>query len=369
MTYYINQLREGNLTNLRYTDSIHTLDTMTSLQRRNSFRGNNFFTIVKHDLFLQYYQNHPKTNDPADFVQLLVSMSSAQCSDDRDRIFALNSLGGRPTEVNYTNTTEAVFTRFAIEECTYSLETLYCCGAFSSTILPSFVPDWRSPRQWIPLKSFEGRLPSQYPLSETARLPNSPPHRPVFIDSRMMIVYALPLTRIATKGPALQDNWHTNPWRLLGKILKFYAHRDDLESLLIDPHCLDQLMKTLTSGAIRSGTHLDGWLQFGKTSQSTWQACDLDPTEFCNCGNQCFCEYPQTHTNNYNILQRIERLMQGRCTFKTERGDWGIGPASMLLGDQIFTFPDCQYPLVLRPSPPGVGQLTRTQYEPLLITW
>jgi hypothetical protein len=178
MTYYINQLRlsKGNLTNSRSAESIHTLDTMTSFQRRNSFRESSFFTSVKHDLFLQYYQNHPKTNSPADFVQLVVNMSLGHGSDDRDWIFTSNSLGGRLTRVNYTEATEAVPTWFAIEGCIYSLETLYCCGAFPSTILPSFVLDWRSPRQWIPLKSFEGQLPSQCLLSESARLSNSLPN-------------------------------------------------------------------------------------------------------------------------------------------------------------------------------------------------
>jgi hypothetical protein len=56
MAYYINKLRpsiEGTLTHSRYNDSIHTLVTMTSLQRRNIFRGSNLFRFVKHDLFLQ----------------------------------------------------------------------------------------------------------------------------------------------------------------------------------------------------------------------------------------------------------------------------------------------------------------------------
>jgi hypothetical protein len=42
-------------------------------------------------------------------------MSSAKCPDGRDRIFALNSLDGRTTRVNYTEATEAIFARFAIK--------------------------------------------------------------------------------------------------------------------------------------------------------------------------------------------------------------------------------------------------------------
>jgi hypothetical protein len=64
-------------------------------------------------------------------------MSSAKCPDDRDRIFALNSLDGRTTRVNYTEATEAIFARFAIKamakrrslECWKRQSGPVCCVA------------------------------------------------------------------------------------------------------------------------------------------------------------------------------------------------------------------------------------------------
>jgi hypothetical protein len=63
------------------------------------------------------------------------------------------------------------------------------------------------------------------------------------------------------------------------------------------------------------------------------------------------------HRNVHNILQRIERMMHGRVIFTTQRGNWGIGLASILLNDYIVAYLNCQYPLILRPSVPGASSL------------
>jgi hypothetical protein len=362
MTYFIDQLRiprNESLNDVNITGSLHMLESMTSLQRRNSFHGNSFMTRVKHDIFQRYYQHHPKQSGPPDFIQLLVSMSSAECSDDRDRIYALNSLGGRPTTVDYKASTEDVFKRFAIEECGHSLETLYCCAAFPSERLPSWSPDWRAPRHWLPIMSFEGRPPSHQLLSEEARQPNLPSCRPVFVDSETMIVHAISFTYVATEGPQLLDGWSVHPWRTLRRILEFYTPSQQPDAATFDVHDLDRLMKTLTAGAIQSGTNLDGWLHSNKTTDGVWRACDNNPDVVCNCSDKSFCEFPWLHINVHNILQRITRLMEGRCTFVTHRGDWGIGSVSMLSGDQVVALPSCRYPLILRPSMPGVSHLSR----------
>jgi hypothetical protein len=167
-------------------------------------------------------------------------------------------------------------------------------------------------------------------------------------------------TSVATKGPRLLDTWYIEPWDILRKLHQFYTQSEGVGTSPTDTHALDQLVKTLTAGAICSGANLAGWLQFGTRLSDPWRVCNEDVDKSCDCHDRSFCEYPRMHLNIHSILQRIERLMQGRCTFRSQGRHWGIGPSSMLSGDMIVALPKCRYPLILRPSAPGVS--TRACY-------
>lgn len=108
--------------------------------------------------------------------------------------------------------------------------------------------------------SFEGRPPSHLLLSEEAGQPNQPARRPVFVDSKTMIVHAIPFVFVAAKGQQLLEDWSAYPWRTLQKILQFHTPRQQPNSSTLDPPALDGLMKTLIAGSVRSGRNLDGWL-------------------------------------------------------------------------------------------------------------
>lgn len=354
MTYFIDQLRKISFDIPPHiAESIHVLETITSLFRRTRFRGSGLVTNVMHDVYNQYYRHHPKSNDAADFIQLLVSMNSARCSDDRDRLYALNSLRRNPMAVDYQKTTDEVYSTFAIMECTESLETLYCSGAFPSQCLPSWVPDWRSPRQWIPIKCFEGRPPSHQLLSDSLRNPNLLSYKPIFINSKTMVVNAVTFTFVTSKGPQLYENWTFNPWLCLSKYLGFYKRAAGLKSLpknVHDVQSLDLLMCTLTAGAIRSGKNLDQWFDAYNSSSSYKRARKEYVDACCECKDSSFCAYPAVHSNIFNILERIEQILKGRCTFVTDSGHWGVGPAPLLSGDLIVAIPGCRYPLAMRPK-------------------
>ncbi|KAH7371014.1 heterokaryon incompatibility protein-domain-containing protein [Pyrenochaeta sp. MPI-SDFR-AT-0127] len=357
MTYFIDQLRKISFDIPPHiAESIHVLETITSLFRRTHFRGAGFMTNVMHDVYQQYYRHHPKSNGTADFIQLLISMNTAQCSDDRDRLYALNSLRCDPMNVDYQKTTEEVYSTFAITECTQSLETLYCCGAFPSQNLPSWVPDWRSPRQWIPIKCFEGRPPSHQLLSDSLRNPNLASRKPYFINTKTMVVNAVIFTFVVSKGPQLYENWTFNPWLCLSKYLNYYkrtAGSGSPKKSAHDAQYLDRLVCTLTAGAIRSGENLGQWFEAYSSASSYKRARKEYVDACCDCKDVSFCAYPAVHSNNFNILERVEQILKGRCTFVTDSGHWAVGPASLLSGDLVVALPGCSYPFAMRPKGPA----------------
>jgi hypothetical protein len=365
MAYYIDLLRESSYDIPPHImESIYVLETMTTLfyQRRPHQTG--ILTDIKYGLYPQYYHYFLRRRLGTDFMQLLVSVHSARCSDDRDQIYALNNLRHEPEIADYQRSTDDVFISFATTECKHSLETLYFSGAFpSSHNLPSWAPDWRSSRHWIPMKSFEGQPPSSRLLSDSPRDPTPTPQEPVFIDSVTMSLNAVIFTFVATKGPGLFEGWTLRPWQCLTRYLEFFSCKAELGRSVQDNDTytiedFDRLVMTLTACAITSGANLRSWLD----------ASPMVPTRtnfgfsemLCRCDDISFCEYDQMHSNNFNILDRMSEIIKGRCTFITDRGDWAVGPASLSLGDFLVALPGCSYPLVMRMkvSTTRVGHLT-----------
>lgn len=84
--------------------------------------------------------------------ELLFDFHEVQCSDDRDRLYALRSLSRWPVPVDYEKPTEQIYTDFALKELSLRPEILCCSGAFPSATerycLPSWVPDWGHHNEW-----------------------------------------------------------------------------------------------------------------------------------------------------------------------------------------------------------------------------
>jgi hypothetical protein len=85
-----------------------------------------------------------------DPLSMFVDFSTAECTNERDRIYALNALGSMRMPVSYNNSVEEVFITYAkmhVDLDNYAI--INCAGAFRSkkTVLPSWVPDW----QYLPI--------------------------------------------------------------------------------------------------------------------------------------------------------------------------------------------------------------------------
>jgi hypothetical protein len=309
-------------------------------------------TDIKYGMNLRYYHYFLRRHDGTDFMQLLVSVYSARCSDDRDQIYALNNLRHEPEIADYQRSTDDVFIAFATTECKDSLETLYFSGAFpSSNGLPSWAPDWRSSRQWIPIKSLKGRPPSLRLLFDSPRESTPSPQKPVFIDPVTMSLNAVIFTFVATKGLGLFENWTLRPWQCLTRYLEFFSCKPDLgrsvqENDTYKVEDFGRLVTTLSAGAITSGDNLRSWLEAMPTVPARTN--DSFSEMICRCDDISFCEYDDMHSNNLNILDKMSGVMKGRCTFITDGGDWAVVPASLSLGDFLVALPGCSYPLVMR---------------------
>ncbi|KAH7074059.1 hypothetical protein FB567DRAFT_188365 [Paraphoma chrysanthemicola] len=87
--------------------------------------------------------------------EVLFRFQNAQCENDRDRLYALNSLSRWPVEVDYGSDTDDIYTRFALKEVAVRLEFLNYAAAYAlssrASLLPSWVPDWRSTPMYSPL--------------------------------------------------------------------------------------------------------------------------------------------------------------------------------------------------------------------------
>jgi hypothetical protein len=89
-----------------------------------------------------------------DPLSMFVDFSTAECTNERDRIYALNALGSIHMPVSYTDSVEDVFIAYAKMHANLeNYAILNCAGAFRSTktTLPSWIPDWQYLPMYTPL--------------------------------------------------------------------------------------------------------------------------------------------------------------------------------------------------------------------------
>ncbi|KAF2251284.1 HET-domain-containing protein [Trematosphaeria pertusa] len=336
----------------------------------------------------QRSDSYPNFCQPT-MLELLVKYYAAECSDDRDRLFALNSLSSDPVPVNYSKSAEQVYYDYAKAEVTVRPGLLLSCGAsFAATsdALPTWVPDWRSSPKFRPV-SF---------MIDSAR-DDSNTTTPPTIESGILKIEAHERAKV---GQVVN-----------GDLNDFSSHEGDLAKVLqvwydyFHQHCAQSsssvrqdgdviFVGAVTAGHVRLGqgrfvrlvpdffknplapataarskfilTYLsqltDCQLTFGGKDVTSIRD-DRVLFDYTPCSED---EMVPSHNDpdlSTNFHQVAAQLVPGRRCFFTEAGEFGMGPASMRVGDIIVTFPGSRTPIVLRSCTPQKAFCSQTQHS------
>jgi hypothetical protein len=313
---------------------------------------------------------------------LLFVFHEAMCSDDRDRIYALDGITPWKVPVSYLETVEATYLRYATMHIDYeNVALLNCSGAFPCTTrgLPSWVPDWRASPKFTPVTTGLWLGKTRDKFSGEVRYSGS---RAVLCITGTAFATVRQVGARATYPVAengllpLLMNWHTlseqcttassNPSLQQTSFIETITLGcvEPVESTKMDT--TDAVFNNLVNSAsTKHGTQdqvqpnqvppkFQAALRGLAFSKDVWSAFDLtlysaifgglgrtEARSLCFMG--LFDESPQ------DFIRVLQHTTGGRRCFLTDDGTLGFGPADMEPGDIIVSFPTGYTPYVLRP--------------------
>jgi hypothetical protein len=319
---------------------------------------------------------------------LLFVFHEAMCSDNRDRIYALDCITPWKVPVSYLDTVEATYLRYATKHIEYENATLLnCSGAFPCTTrgLPSWVPDWRASPKFTPVTTrlwlgrtkdeFKGNVRysgskailcimgttlatvvqvgarASYPVAENELMPllmdwyslseqcitGSQSTSSSSTTTSMSVPFVQTITLGAVEPTeSTQINCENAISDLLVSATEIKQEEHDKARKMVIPPNLQIALRGLSFSK-----HV--WSRFDLTLYSTIfgglgrsQARSL-------CFMGLFDDSPQ------DFIRVLQHTIGGRKCFFTDDGTFGFGPADMEPGDIIISVPTGYTPYVLRP--------------------
>lgn len=329
----------------------------------------------------------------SDPLALFVDFATAECTNERDRIYALSALNNLRVPVTYTDSVENIFTDYAkLHVSIGNLAILNCAAAFRSSrsFLPTWVPDW----QYLPIYT---------PLATQLM-----PERHEESRSRCMQVIEVQaygknptLNIIGTSLGTVASMADGAPFPVWGGDLLhllqswYNTFRIDAKSHAQPSNTMNQLgnqfISTITLGAVEISSVVLGpdhpWLRDAyaedtpgvswtlahlireareKNSEAAWASeaastnvqalASQTPEELKSILKHLTYRTP-SHQNLYGkplapaeLVEVICRSTAGRTCFWTGNGLFGLGPAGMQSGDIIVAVSGSSFPYVLRPT-------------------
>ncbi|PLN80568.1 hypothetical protein BDW42DRAFT_170737 [Aspergillus taichungensis] len=316
-------------------------------------------------------------------VDLLLHCHGAECSEPRDRIYALMSVspdvGTRHIQANimegpnitiipdYKKPLEDIYKDFAIQcmEKSQTLDILHCVGAFrqrASTTsqplkVPSFVPDWTAPRRWKPL----------YAIARfTAGFVQHPPQR--ILKKDRLVLPGIALWRVTETTGEFPENLgpttlaHTFS-RCMDLCKKFppSPERDDSNALsrrlartLIADNALN-IALSMKDGEVKNSKdlHLER-MTADDIFHGHFEGYQKLLRHYDGGGELKVSRSSDTSTiGQLQYLTSLRQALSGRSFFASEAGYVGIGPGDLREGDLVVVLLGVRTPFILREA--GLG--------------
>jgi len=260
---------------------------------------------------------------PSDLLELAEFFRSYSATDPRDKIYALLGLAmaletdrlASRIDANYTLSVEDLFLEIA-HHVISGPEPLRLIRSVDGSCrklsrLPSWVPDWSIPGKMGPLSDFCD--PGYFLASQRAVILKQPSSGVLKLaGKRIDIVRAVGEVMVDAQGETrleILERWNSLATKHCTPVLQAFSWND---------HPIDQ-----TRGHF---CLLDNRTNYGRLIQRLKDIC---------------CRY---------LTQRLDGICLGRRYLITEKGHFGLAPASAKVGDAVVLFPGAQLPFAISHS-------------------
>ncbi|KAH8911976.1 HET-domain-containing protein [Coniochaeta sp. PMI_546] len=367
----------------------HIAVALTAILNSNFVTQRTFGPAILNLQVINYVRNHRKRYPPGTggygIVDLLINCHSANCSEPRDRIFALLSMapdvGGSSTgsikfPVNYREFLLETYTVFALQclRASPTLDILHCAGAFkpnptfrSSSYypdnlmgFPSFVPDWSATRRYVPLMDV---------TRFTAGLTGATPQRIIEPDRLILPGLILDSVRAHSDGfsraltpedvPVVMGSCILAYKKFMspgGSDPKAYTGEIPLEKIsrtLIADHALLDSTLFLKTGAPRTAERTKSDQERAHSRRlALWVGLSKFVEEHQKHGRYDFLQQGESRDTLLELqyAKALSETMHGRVLIMSQKGWMGIAPQDVQAGDLIVVLLGLRTPFILRAS-------------------
>ena len=259
---------------------------------------------------------------------LLKNARAAQCSDDRDRIYAvLNLTGGKlGLESDYSKTTEEVFKSVVLGYASTQkdLSLLGQCEMRQNKrpSVPSWVPDWATSNKCNRIENSRASLTTEAQFRCNKK--------DVLVVSCCMIASLDVIEQIPPRDSTFNRN--AQFYKIVSKLMRGKTENDLYVAggFMIDAICRTLCNKNFTEDYLPLSQHLPSYRNSKEYVRKLIEI--REPIE------------PRGY------IDEVYRSVKGRAFFLTKNGYIGLGPKSMKTGDQACVILGCKPPLILRPD-------------------